>query len=187
MIKQEHNHVILEFGTGDIGLNAGSITKDNENIGIIVFYNQEPREIGSPGDIKAGTEVDLNSFPVLMEFSKKESVDVIIKALQEVKQSMSQETSGGESMKRYRKKPVIIEAVQFTGTEDNLSLLRDFIDRDITVFRKSFPHGQITNIEIETLEGDHIANIGDYIIKGVKGEHYPCKPDIFEMTYEKVE
>lgn len=38
---------------------------------------------------------------------------------------------------------------------------------------------------IKTREGEHVANIGDYIIKGVKGEFYPCKPDIFEMTYEK--
>ncbi len=90
-------------------------------------------------------------------------------------------------MKRYRKKPIIIEAIQFTGTEDNLNLLKDFIDRDIHIIRKSIPQGKIVKIIIETLEGDHIANIGDYIIKGIKGEHYPCKPDIFEMTYEKVE
>jgi hypothetical protein len=42
-------------------------------------------------------------------------------------------------------------------------------------------------LKIQTLEGDMIASIGDYIIKGIKGEFYPCKPDIFEQTYEKVE
>ncbi len=183
MIKQEHNHVILEFGTGDIGLNAGSITKDNEVVGIIVFYNQEPREIGLPGDIKAGTEVDLNSFPVLMEFSKKESVDVIIKALQEVKQSMSQETNGGESMKRYRKKPVIIEAVQWKEGDTHPAVM----DRALLSEEWCYNNSSDGRYYINTLEGEHIVKDGDYIIKGVKGEHYPCKPDIFEMTYEKVE
>lgn len=90
-------------------------------------------------------------------------------------------------MAKYKKKPVVVEAMQFTGTKENLNLLMDFIDRDISVLRGGAPHRKIINIIIETLEGNHMANIGDYIIKGVKGEHYPCKPDIFEMTYEPVE
>lgn len=61
-------------------------------------------------------------------------------------------------MSKYRKKPVIIEAYQ--------------TDKEMI---------------IHTLEGDHKANVGDYIITGVHGEQYPCKPDIFEETYEKVE
>lgn len=73
----------------------------------------------------------------------------------------------------YRKKPVIIEAVQLT--EDNIDAMRlwtgGFVNRS----------GQLC---IDTLEGVMRANIGDYIIKGVQGEHYPCKPDIFEQTYE---
>jgi len=64
---------------------------------------------------------------------------------------------GGENMAKYRKKPVVIEAYQ-------------------------------TNVEldIETLEGVLHASVGDYIITGVNGERYPCKPDIFEKTYELV-
>lgn len=79
--------------------------------------------------------------------------------------------------KKYRKKPVVIEAVQWTG--DNLVEVSQFI----------MAHGSYNGIskiiKIETLEGTMMANIGDYIIKGIKGEFYPCKPDIFEQTYEE--
>ena len=78
--------------------------------------------------------------------------------------------------KKYRKKPVVIEAIQWTS--DNLSE----IDK--------FTQGKVKNHEsvliIPTLEGDMEASIGDYIIKGVNGEFYPCKPDIFDKTYEEV-
>lgn len=82
-------------------------------------------------------------------------------------------------IKRYRKKTVTIEAVQWTG--DNISEICEFTHkekRDIL---------GIWHLRIETLEGVHIASIGDYIIKGVKGEFYPCKPDIFAQTYEAAE
>ncbi len=84
---------------------------------------------------------------------------------------------------KYRKKPVVIEAMQLH--EPNTP-------QDI----ENFCGGKVKGvgdmskkmwIEIETLEGTHLADYGDFIIKGVKGEFYPCKPDIFEMTYEKVE
>lgn len=78
---------------------------------------------------------------------------------------------------KYRKKPVTIEAIQWLGT--NLSEIDDFIGKSIT--------NKGTTLIIHTLEGDMEASIGDYIIKGVKGEFYPCKPDIFLATYEKVE
>lgn len=78
--------------------------------------------------------------------------------------------------KKYKKKPVIIEAIQWTGK--NLSEIDNFIDR--TVDNKE------TTLVIHTLEGDMEASIGDYIIKGVNGEFYPCKPDIFDKTYEEV-
>ena len=80
---------------------------------------------------------------------------------------------------KYRKKPVTIEAMQWTGTEVcKVELWRFakgkwFIDEN-------------DNLIIRTLEGNLKANVGDYIIKGVKGEIYPCKPDVFERTYEKV-
>jgi hypothetical protein len=78
-------------------------------------------------------------------------------------------------MHKYRKKPVEIEALQWTG--DNLEDIFKFCDQAY------FNSGQL---KIETLEGTMTASIGDYIIKGVQAEFYPCKPDIFELTYDKV-
>ena len=79
-------------------------------------------------------------------------------------------------IKKYRKKPVVIEAVQWIG--NNLSDIETFIGRSVK--------NKETTIVIRTLEGDMEASIGDYIIKGVNGEFYPCKPDIFDKTYEEV-
>lgn len=86
---------------------------------------------------------------------------------------------------KYRKKPVVIEAIQFTDDKtEALIRLQEFMDKDIKVFYQNFKEPKI---EIETLEGIINASIGDYIIKGVNGEFYPCKPDIFNATYEIVE
>ena len=85
---------------------------------------------------------------------------------------------------RFRKKPVIIEAVKFLG-EGCFSDKPEWLDialREEKVRRLLEPNTLI----VETLEGPIFATIGDYIIQGVKGELYPCKPDIFEMTYEDV-
>ena len=80
---------------------------------------------------------------------------------------------------KYRKKPVVIEAVQFGAGDDGPVLA--FLE-GCTGWRM-----EGRDIVIPTLEGDHHASPLDWIIKGVKGEYYPCKPDIFEMTYEPVE
>ncbi len=85
-------------------------------------------------------------------------------------------------MSKYRKKPIVIEARQFTGW--NYPELNDWITGETHMY-PSWVH-QYEEIIIPTLEGDMKASIGDYIIKGVKGEFYPCKPDIFEETYERV-
>ena len=86
-------------------------------------------------------------------------------------------------MKQYRKKPVTIEAVQFDGL--NPTEMMDFAGENCEV---EIYDNQVTppiaSIVIHTLEGDMKVSNGDYIIKGVKGEFYPCKPDIFEQTYE---
>jgi hypothetical protein len=74
-------------------------------------------------------------------------------------------------MKKYKKKPIIIEAIQVTGKNGF----------EITQWSNGLVNN---NLQIKTLEGVMTANIGDYIIKGIKGEFYPCKPDIFEATYE---
>ena len=81
-------------------------------------------------------------------------------------------------IKKYRKKPVEIEAVQWDGT--NKVEIQQFMSRYLD--ENTIYHHLI----IPTLEGDHIASKGDYIIKGVHGEFYPCKPDIFAETYDEV-
>jgi hypothetical protein len=78
----------------------------------------------------------------------------------------------------YRKKPICIEAIQWTG--DNFIEVDDFI----TVQHETFPSKGI--IKIPTLEGIMTADEKDWIIKGISGEFYPCKPDIFAKTYELV-
>ena len=80
-------------------------------------------------------------------------------------------------MAKYRKKPVVIEAIQLTA--DNIDEIVDFCGGRI----KSHP---MAGVVIETLEGNMTADAGDFIIKGIQGEFYPCKPDIFEKTYEVV-
>jgi len=83
-------------------------------------------------------------------------------------------------MKKYRKKPVVIEAVKYSGA--NFEEVIHFCES--VRLEKTIESGIF--LVTPTLEGQHIATPGDYIIKGVKGEFYPCKPDIFEMTYEEV-
>lgn len=95
-----------------------------------------------------------------------------------------QEPDNQITMAQYRKKPVIIEAIQFN--RNNWNEILEFTNNTAhTILIEKRMDGKCTCI-IPTLEGEHIANEGDYIIKGVKGEYYPCKQDIFEMTYEQV-
>lgn len=81
---------------------------------------------------------------------------------------------------KFRKKLVIIEAIQWNG-KDTLEEVKKFLGEDFECWW--FNHD---TIGIKTLEGTLTASLGDWIIEGVKGEHYACKPDIFEQTYEPV-
>lgn len=81
-------------------------------------------------------------------------------------------------MARFRKLPVTIEAIRFVG--DNLAEIAEFTGYELDINDGDYHETLI----IETLEGDMSAQVGDWIIKGVKGELYPCKPDIFDVTYE---
>lgn len=91
MIYKNENQFNLEFGTGDIGINGGvCIDKDNNKIGLVGFSNQSPREIGAVGDIKAGQPYKIEDFPVIMSFTKKESIDVVIAALIDSKNAMEE-------------------------------------------------------------------------------------------------
>lgn len=89
---------------------------------------------------------------------------------------------------KFRKKPVVIEAVQFNGFENGSVVLSDRPNWLVNEFGNTvlFFHEPNTLI-IKTLEGDMTVSVGDWIIKGIHSELYPCKPDIFEKTYEKVE
>ena len=92
-------------------------------------------------------------------------------------------------MSEYRKKPVVIQAVQLK--RDNLKEIETFLAGRVMPDMYQALGGWDINwgnseVTINTLEGKMVARPGDWIIKGVKGEFYPCKPDIFEATYEKV-
>jgi len=97
-------------------------------------------------------------------------------------------------IKQYRKKPVVIEAVKFEYSEAGIKELQDFCGKCLVKWGKVRGLSAVGWAHIGTLEdGDknsfqveHIATEGDYIVKGVSGEFYACKPDIFEKTYESI-
>lgn len=84
----------------------------------------------------------------------------------------------------YRKKPVVIDAIQFIDDPQRICEIQEFAGKDLRV---DYSDKDNPVLKIETLEGTMTASVGDYIIKGVNGEFYPCKPDIFDKTYEPVE
>lgn len=93
---------------------------------------------------------------------------------------------------KYRKKPVVIEAVQYDG--DLMNSNGEYVPewavramRSGTMYYDPINEGPPCELFIQTLEGVHHVSLGDYIIQGIQGELYPCKPDIFEKTYEAVE
>ena len=79
---------------------------------------------------------------------------------------------------KFKKKPVVVEAVQWTGTEASKNEIVSFVYSPVGYDLEK------KELKINTLEGIHTASNGDWIIKGIAGEFYPCKPDIFEKTYE---
>ena len=87
-------------------------------------------------------------------------------------------------MSRFRKKPVVIEAVQFDGSIQSADKIEEWTGGKTQCRGIGWP--VIPSLFISTLEGEMRADPGDWIIRGVKGEVYPCKPDIFEETYEAV-
>ena len=106
-------------------------------------------------------------------------------------------------MKKYRKKPVVIEAEQWFRVEGDNMRMHGRLPEDIPIYLLNVGYYRTPELDgqnkckhcgvimhnhgwVDTLEGGHIVCPGDWIIKGVKGEFYPCKPDIFEATYEEV-
>jgi len=84
--------------------------------------------------------------------------------------------------KKYRKKPIVVEAVKWDGSAEAHCLIEEWVGDGIEA---DFTKADVPII-IPTLEGDYRAHLGDYIIKGIKDEIYPCREDIFERTYEEV-
>jgi len=96
----------------------------------------------------------------------------------------------------YRKRPVVIESRQFIGPTADIMNVYQWVESHVGSFDPLSEDKPISGVSIDpatghiliaTLEGVMQAKLGDWIIKGVQGEFYPCKPDIFEATYEKVE
>ena len=97
---------------------------------------------------------------------------------------------------KYRKKPVVVEAIQYKSPYDynNIDDIIEFTKQLIIKIEEGVGSSEdgggypqrYTRLTISTLEGEMLVSEGDYIIKGINGEFYPCKPDIFEKTYEKV-
>lgn len=83
---------------------------------------------------------------------------------------------------KYRKKPVVIEAIKLTN--ENINEVAKWVNTTEAGFNDDFTECFVL---IKTLEGYMYAKSGDYVIKGIKDEFYPCKADIFEMTYEEVQ
>ena len=84
---------------------------------------------------------------------------------------------------KYKKKPVVIEAIKWNGTPESTNEIKEAF-----MGFRSIAYNPVSNkLIIETLEGTMAANPDDWIIKGIKGEIYPCKPDIFNAIYEAVE
>ncbi len=87
---------------------------------------------------------------------------------------------------KFRKKPVIVEAKLYNG--ENAAEIWAWMGKEYPQpFVQSLKEFLEDTLTIKTLEGDLTAQVGDWIIRGIKGEFYPCKPDIFEATYEAVE
>jgi hypothetical protein len=88
----------------------------------------------------------------------------------------------------YRKKPVVIEARQFDGSWESAgAIVAWIVSQGGKAHREWTGQGGQVGLFIETLEGDHQASTLDQVIKGVAGEFYPCKPDIFTSTYDPVD
>jgi hypothetical protein len=102
---------------------------------------------------------------------------------------------------KYKKKPVVVDAIKWDGSRKSTKEVLEFMGQKVDTrlqiscdkFDEYVDHVNQNGLTIHTLEdgsdgrAKHVASLGDYIIKGIQGEFYPCKPDIFEATYEKVE
>ena len=100
-----------------------------------------------------------------------------INDLYDVLKNLNEENKKGEGVIKVRKKPIQVTTIQFDGKNQD----------DVLAFtgKKDTTYSDDKGLIIHTLEGDEHVSKGDWVIKGVKGEFYPCKPDIFNKTYDK--
>lgn len=110
-------------------------------------------------------------------------VDLLVDMYKTLK-TLKKKNTNNNMIQKYRKKPVVIEAIQYLGLE-NKREIQEFVGDNITMYIDEI--NSAFTLIIHTLEGDMGVSLNDYIIKGVNGEFYLCKPDIFEKTYEKVD
>ena len=148
---------------GDYNIVATSIKPDFEEQELIGTYSKDAVQ-----GVKPNVYMSLEK---LQEFFE-------VPIVSEQKKDDDKITSNNCDVKKYRKKPIIVEAMQNTGK--NVFEIGKFSDGKCRPFYT--PNGY--KFSVDTLEGTMEANVGDYIIKGVKGEFYPCKPDVFEATYD---
>jgi len=117
--------------------------------------------------------------------SLADSFQAIADAVRAVESDEDAEESDTSTATRYCKKPVVIEAMKWDGTMRDAAKIIDWaLGSGGTV---GYHNSQIEKLSVDTLEGTMTARIGDFIIRGVQGEFYPCKPDIFAATYEQVD
>lgn len=86
-----------------------------------------------------------------------------------------------KGVKNYTKKPVRVKAIRWDG--ENTDDVQEFIGKRVPKQYSAIEKDKVVAMFINTLEGEMAVSIGDYIVKGVMGEHYPVKPEIFELTY----
>ena len=89
---------------------------------------------------------------------------------------------------KFKKKPIVIEAYQFDGTYTGMEKIKSLFPELETIligFNKE--RNEVHLWKIKTLEGSYVIRTNDWVIQGIKGEYYPCKPDIFEQTYDVCE
>ena len=91
-------------------------------------------------------------------------------------------------IKKYKKKPITIEACIYDGSVFSSDFIINWTKDSwtVTIFKAEINHPISTYLVIKTLDRDHIVSIGDYVIKGIEGEFYPCKPSVFKVSYNRV-
>ena len=188
----------------DIG--TGAISKDGDRFVIDAEIYDEYVDVIDKYENICDGHVSVGGHYVQIESDKEHGVRIVNKAhlkyiactIQSANEELYLTRVGQKEskFKKYRKKPVVVEAIRLNSyaAEDIMNVLKfmgQTVNSDYITQEKFSEYCIMCNqgggLPINTLEGNIKASIGDYIIRGVNGEYYPCKPDIFKKTYESVE